>query len=112
MNNKFEGQGSLIIKNGIKYVGTWKNGKKTGFGSSFYPNWNVYKGNYLENDIDGVGTLWLTDKEQVFYGQFTKNRRNGWGVHWFADGTKYEGEWKDNLRHGYGLVYKDNQVSE
>ena len=29
-------------------------------------------------------------------------RRAGWGVQFFSDGSKYEGEWHDDMAHGKG----------
>ena len=47
----------------------------------------------------------------IYVGQYDKSEghRIGYGVMTYADGHKYEGEWKDNLRHGKGtLSYPDN----
>lgn len=31
--------------------------------------------------------------------------RNGYGTFYYRDGGIYEGEWKDNLMHGYGKLF-------
>jgi len=31
--------------------------------------------------------------------------RNGTGTQTYSDGEKYEGEWKDGMRHGAGDLY-------
>ena len=35
-------------------------------------------------------------------GSWRANKRDGVGIHFFADGSTYEGEWKGGVRHGMG----------
>lgn len=71
------GFGIYIFSNGEKFVGNLKNGEKNGEGSYYYLNGNVYEGN------------WANDK------------KNGFGkYYYFAMDEKYEGEFKNNLKHG------------
>lgn len=40
---------------------------------------------------------------------------HGTGVYFYADGDKYDGEWKDDKRHGKGIVTyaaEDGSVAE
>ena len=42
-----------------------------------------------------------------------KNNRFINGIVFYSDGTKYEGEWKNNMRSGKGkMTYKNNSVYE
>ena len=34
--------------------------------------------------------------------------RHGYGIFYYANGTKYEGEWKENLKEGFAIFLKDN----
>ena len=39
--------------------------------------------------------------------------RNGYGVQRWIDGSKYEGEWKDNMANGKGKLYhSDGDIYE
>jgi len=45
-------------------------------------------------------------KHQLHYvGQVNNSKANGFGIALFDTGSRYEGEWKDNLRHGEGSFY-------
>ncbi len=41
-------------------------------------------------------------------GQFQNDKANGHGVFFYKDGSKYEGEWKDGLKHGKGIDFYSN----
>ena len=42
-------------------------------------------------------------------GYFQKDHKQGYGVYKFENGDVYAGEWKDGLRHGYGVLnYQDS----
>jgi hypothetical protein len=46
-----------------------------------------------------------------YEGFFSKGRRQGVGVYFYSNGSKYVGEWDDNLKHGYAMFYsEDGQV--
>jgi hypothetical protein len=57
-------------------------GKVTGYGEYFLKNYSVYKG---------------------FFNNFMKV---GNGVEVFVNGDKYEGDWKDDEKHGTGKSVK------
>jgi hypothetical protein len=40
--------------------------------------------------------------------------KNGNGIEFYTDGSKFIGEWKDDLKEGIGLYYdfKDNKFEE
>lgn len=43
-----------------------------------------------------------------YEGQWLDGQRNGYGVFYYANGSKYEGEWKNNLKEGYAIFTEDN----
>ena len=45
-----------------------------------------------------------------YSGPIVNNMRNGVGSCTWGDGSKYEGDWKDNLRHGNGKFEKDGEI--
>ncbi|EUD65763.1 hypothetical protein C922_03746 [Plasmodium inui San Antonio 1] len=72
--------GQDVIVN--KFIGNWKNNKKSGLGFNLYLNRNVY------------------------YGYYENNARNGWGhFEWRANQSSYEGNWVNNQMNGKG-TYK------
>ena len=36
----------------------------------------------------------------MFDGEFVKGLRHGHGTFYYANGSRYEGHWKDNMKHG------------
>ncbi len=41
----------------------------------------------------------------TYYGSFKNGKRHGKGTFLYADGTKYEGSWENNLKHGWVIIY-------
>ena len=78
-NGKPNGQGTLNLLNGEKYVGEWKNGRPNGQGTGTLPDGRKYVGEYKDGKRNGQGTLT------------------------FSDRRKYEGEWKDG-KHWNGIL--------
>jgi len=83
-NGEPNGQGTLNLHNGEKYVGEWKNGRPHGQGTGTLPDGRKYVGEYKDGKRNGQGTLA------------------------FSDGSKYEGEWKDGEVWN-GIVYDSKQ---
>lgn len=45
--------------------------------------------------------------EQSYEGDYINNKREGYGVYIYSDGSKYNGHWKNDIRDGKG-VYIDS----
>ena len=84
-NGKFNGQGTFIFSDGVKYVGQWKNG-----------------------EYDGQGTL--TYPEGSYTGQWKNGKRNGQGLATLKAGGGYSGQWKDGAMSGKGAYTDENGV--
>jgi len=70
---------SFVFSDGSSYEGSWLNGKRHGFGTS-------------------------RAHHQTYCGNFDNDLRSGRGTMTFVCGTKYEGEWTDNVFHGQGSI--------
>ena len=42
---------------------------------------------------------------ETFEGEFNHGIRQGYGVQTFPDGRRYEGQYKDNYKHGITLLH-------
>ena len=51
-----EGSGSLIVPNGERYAGGFKDGQYSGQGKVILPNGNKYKGEWKDGNFNGQGT--------------------------------------------------------
>jgi hypothetical protein len=81
LNGKLNGQGSVIFRNGSKYVGGFKDGLYNGQGT----------------DTSAYG--------DEYVGEYKDGSRNGQGTYYFANGWKYVGEWKNDFHHGKGTLF-------
>lgn len=61
---------------------------------------SFYEGEWESGVFDGQGTH-LT-RAGKYVGTFVKGLRDGKGIYTEEDGTQYEGQFKDNLKDGYG----------
>ena len=111
-----QGKGRIEYPNGNFYDGEWANDKKNGAGTMFWKtNGEKYAGEWKNNLQNGFGMhLWLEERGE---GKYLRNRyegfwvdgvREGYGVFYYANGAKYEGEWKGNLKHGFARFTEDS----
>ena len=84
--------GAYTYKNGIKYVGEWKDDKKNGQGTYNWPDGDKYVGEYKDGKRNGQGTLTHADGAQ-YVGKWADNKFSGRGTYTYANGNKYVGEW-------------------
>ncbi len=68
INNKKEGNGKLVFKNGELYIGQFKNNKFNGNGVYYYKKNKIkYMGNFVDNFYQGEGTLY-NNKGEFYIG--------------------------------------------
>jgi hypothetical protein len=87
-----EGKGILKIDLSRSYDGDWKEDRFTG------------KGMYLCEQYDEIdGGKYYAGIEEMYYGDWKDNGKNGQGTMKYADGRVYIGEWKDGVKQGKGM---------
>ena len=100
------GQGTLILPTGQKYVGQFKDGKRHGQGSVTFVNGlngQSYIGELRDDKANGQGTqIWPNGNKYV--GEFRDDKPNGQGTFTRPDGHRYVGEFKDGKANGQGTV--------
>ncbi len=82
--NKPHGKGTYISKDGIMYIGDFKDGKRNGHGIL---NW----------------TSGLHEGEQ-YIGEWKDDQKSGHGIFTWPDGRKYVGKWENNRHNGLGTL--------
>ena len=130
------GYGRLIAPS-FKRIGTWQNGKFTGWGREIRSNGQVFEGKFKDGKITGKGVYKY--KDIMYIGDFEKNIRQGKGEkitkHYYYSGyfdndkingygriqfinaeggeSEYEGFFKDNNIEGKGIMkWKNGNVYE
>jgi len=67
-----------------KYIGDWKDNKKSGFGIQFYQNGDKYEGGWENNMRHGQGTFWVYEGKnklrREYTGDFSKDMKTGRGT--------------------------------
>ena len=61
-----------------------------------------YSGDVVNGKMHGEGML--TGEAGTYVGEFKNGVADGKGIYYFKFGAKYEGEWLNNVRHGFGTL--------
>jgi len=95
LNGKEHGHG-MYKGWGIKYIGEWLNGTKTGRGIMYTTTSFEYKG------------IWYPPNSSFYEGDFINGEKTGWGKQQFPNGDYYEGSYINGERNGFGTYYFKN----
>jgi hypothetical protein len=105
--NMRHGIGHMFYSTGNEYHGEWYEDKIHGYGVMYwYTSSEKYEGYWKDNQPNGEGklTYYNLDNETCNYyeGNFIDGKREGYGVFYYADGSRYKGQWSNNQKHGIG----------
>ncbi len=116
-DGEIHGIGICYYTDGGKYSGQWKNRFPDGTGTRTYPDGTKRTGNWHKGQpIDDQGNVieftakGKTDDDgtDIQTGCLTGDCENGEGLFAYADGSKYEGHFKNGKLHGFGTMYFAN----
>ena len=125
-NNKKDGIGTLIWKDGSKYQGQFINNRINGYGMMEFPGKKFYQGEMKNGKMDGYGQFFWADKSK-YIGYYKKDKRNGFGVYLsktnesyidpefdnefdLNNSTAYICYWKNGNMDGFGMVVHDKTI--
>lgn len=101
----FTGTGTVEYSNGDSYSGEWKDGVYDGQGTFVYPDGlGTYEGSWRAGERDGQGTMTYARSGNSFSGTWIAGKRDGEGILTWANGTQYDGGWKDDVMSGVGTL--------
>lgn len=83
--------------------GEKKEGCMHGQGTKNYSDGSEYTGQWINGKRDGVGKLTWRSGKGTYYGQWKEDLKNGYGEAVFPNGGSYRGEWREGKIHGYGI---------
>ena len=106
------GNGTFNYKNGKKYIGEWKNGKREGQGVLFG---DKVDSRFLDKDQKNVvvstinGDIKISLEQEKYSGNWKNDNKHGFGTGISYHGEVYIGEWKNGKYDGQGtlLAYGD-----
>ncbi|XP_026275855.1 MORN repeat-containing protein 3-like [Frankliniella occidentalis] len=100
---------TVYFLNGDRHVGDWLNNRKEGKGAELTRNGYLYEGDFSDELRHGHGVLSKQMEDGslrlVYSGEWQRGKRHGWGIGRGADGTWYEGCWQAGRRAGEGRVW-------
>ena len=91
------GRGTFWDGQGNLYIGEWKNDKRDGRGSYFFGVKDWTENKYTE--------YWLSENTENYTGDFKNDLYHGQGTYRWPDGQKYVGGFFANDKHGIGTFY-------
>ena len=100
INGLYHGKG-LLIKNGTYIFGNWIKGECTGNVILKVDGKFEYEGNFKNNKKNGYGVEKYTDGSE-YEGNFLDNKKSGKGIYKFSTGEIYEGNFENDLYNGEG----------
>ena len=104
--NRASGIGQYIdSNNNEEFIGEYKNNLPNGYG--IYRNIiNERKcmGYFRINGLNGIGIEESIEDGYIYYGEFDKNQKHGYGVLQWKDGVTYKGQFFRNQMNGYAII--------
>jgi hypothetical protein len=95
-------KGPVLLSDNSVYVGEWKEGKRYGMGICYMSTGSVMEG-YWSNGLLMQGRT-IFPNGNAYEGQYFRMRRRGKGrFEDFKSQYSYDGEWFDDLKHGFGV---------
>jgi hypothetical protein len=113
------------MKDGSGYEGNWQNDKMHGEGTLYYPQGRkAYEGNFAEDRFQGFGHLFSAQVKQFggpwnykdlahidgywtkYEGDFKADKKHGYGILYLINGEKWAGEFKEDVPDGFGTFYR------
>ena len=108
-NNKFNGRGIFYYKrNVIKYIGDFVDNLYEGNGIKYYENGESYEGEFKKGLRHGKGCEYYKNKNLKYEGDFFQDIYNGIGKFIYQNGFYYKGNWNNGKKHGKGAYYRNN----
>jgi len=92
----------MSFSNGDKYVGDYKNGKRSGKGVYYSFKGHKYEGEYENNKPNGQGIQTFANGER-HEGLYKDGKLNGIGKRFYVSGSIYEGEFVEGKISGQGI---------
>lgn len=92
------------------YSGETDFGIMSGTGSFQFASGEYYQGSWIDNQIEGYGTINHPEVGQ-YEGEFSASQKNGIGTFTWANGDQYSGTWENDTMSGSGIyTFADGSI--
>ena len=107
--------GKHLLEN--EFTGEFVDEKREGYGVMIYRDGHVYEGEWRNDKREGNGDLFWVSKEQdikrvVYKGTWKEDHMHGRGQYYSADGKSYEGSWEHGNLMGKVRVFNADKMLE
>ena len=102
-----QGRGCYIFKNdGQSWIGYFDKGEKGNYGKFYDKDGRLtYEGEYKHGERDGKGVYYYPNGSK-YVGDFVRNKKEGNGVYHWDENTRWEGIWANDKMDGDGIYYE------
>lgn len=100
--SKRYGLGYVRCKSGLAYIGSWRDGLRSGFGIEQLSNGEYYEGDFDQDNKNGACKWWNPDAGWLLTGEVEKGVPHGFGHLQWPGGAYYVGFWNRGARDGLG----------
>lgn len=98
------GRGLVVFNSGTNCYGEFLNNNITGIGGCFYTNnGNAFLGSLEKGLKSGEGASYYAESGSTYRGNYSNGKRSGEGYFSYLNGNSYKGEFKEGLREGFGV---------
>lgn len=105
-----EGYGILLLKDGSKYQGFFKENKMNGRGRLVGTKGDYYEGEFKDDKAHIFGK-YVNAEGGIYVGQWKDDKQEGTGQEVLPDGSRYEGSYVAGMKTGQGkLVFPDGSL--
>ncbi len=106
---------SVLVKNGEKYIGEFKNGLPHGMGRYILADGSSYVGSVVAGKIDGYGSLTYAPSEdpkapKKYVGDIRNGKPNGYGALFYNNDDFYYGHFVNNVFDGQGVYVEQSTL--
>jgi len=101
-NDIQEGFGVEERSDCTKYMGIFRNGKKSEHGKYIWKDGSECEGNWSDNLIQGPAK-YVTSDGRCYAGQWSKSTIQGVGKYTYPDGKCYSGQYAEDVKSGFGI---------
>ncbi|EAR83829.1 MORN motif protein (macronuclear) [Tetrahymena thermophila SB210] len=91
-----------LLTKDVIYKGQWKNKQMDGYGQMLHiPSKTYYCGKFQQGELQGRGFM-IYSNGDIYEGSFKNNTAHEYGVFKTIDGQTYKGQWQNGEKHGKG----------
>jgi hypothetical protein len=107
----------VLYTQGKKYEGNFFRGKLIGLGRYINEEGTCFEGIFEDNKLVSKATIITINKNNKrveYFGDITDFKKNGKGEEICEDEYKYQGDFSNDLKHGYGILefFENNETYE